>query len=66
MSIYKVIASPLGGRQITFPGSIYLFIEATGPGNDILDETREIRVVPEVSEALTKKNTPPETSEYDL
>ena len=45
MSIYKAIASPLDGRQITFCDSIHLFIEALTPGNDIFDKTGEIPVV---------------------
>ena len=65
MSIYKAIASPSDGRQITFPDSIHLIIQAMAPGNDIFDETGEIRVLPEVLEAPTK-NIPPPTSEYDL
>ena len=57
MSIYNAIASPSDGRKITFPDSIHLIIEAMVPGNDIFDETAEIRVVPEVLEAPTKKHT---------
>ena len=45
MNIYKAIASPSDGRQITFTCSIHLIIEAMGPGNDIFDKTGEIRVV---------------------
>ena len=45
MSIYKAIASPLDGRQITFTCSILLIIEAMTPGNDIFDKTGEIPVV---------------------
>ena len=54
MSIYKAIASPSDGRQITFPDSIHLIIEAMAPGNDIFDETREIPVVWESLERLCK------------
>ena len=56
MSIYKAIASPLDGRQITFTCSIYLIIEAMAPGNDIFDKTGEIPVVLECLEAPAKKN----------
>ena len=56
MSIYKAIASLLDGRQITFPDSIHLIIEAMTPGNDIFDKTGEIRVVWESLEAVTKKS----------
>ena len=66
MSIRKAIATPLDGRQITFPDSIHLIIEAMAPGNDIFDKTGEIPVVPEVLEPLTKKNIPPVTSVADL
>ena len=46
MSIYKAIASPFDGRQITLTCSIYLIIQAMTPGNDIFDKTGEIPAVP--------------------
>ena len=55
MSIYKAIASPLGGRQITFTCSIHLIIEAMTPANHIFDKTGEIPVFPGCLEAVTKK-----------
>ena len=55
LSIYKALASPLHDRQITFPDSIHLFIEAITPDNDIFDETGEIPVVWESLERLCKK-----------
>ena len=55
MSIYKAIASPLDGRQITFPDSIHLIIESMAPGNDIFDKTGEIPVFLGCLEASTKK-----------
>ena len=45
MSIYKAIASPSDGRQITFPDSIHLIIEAMAPGNGIFDKSEEIRAL---------------------
>ena len=51
MSIYKAIASPLDGRQITLTCSIYLIIQAMTPGNDIFDKTEEIPVFPGCLEA---------------
>ena len=41
-SIYKAIASPLDGWQITFPDSIYFIIQAMAPGDVIFDKTGEI------------------------
>ena len=58
MSVYKAIASPSDGRQITLTCSILLIIEATAPGNDIFDKTGEIPVFPERLEAVTKNNVP--------
>ena len=55
MNIYKAIASPSDGRQITFTCSIHLIIEATTPGNHIFDKTEEIPVFPGCLERLCKK-----------
>ena len=62
---YKAKASPLGGREITFPVSIDLVIETTASGNGIIlfDKTEEIPVVPRCLKAVTKKkNIPLQTS----
>ena len=56
MSIYKAIASPSDGRQITFTCSIYLIIEAMAPGNHIFDKTGEIPVFPGCLGAPAKKS----------
>ena len=56
MSLYKAIASPLDGRQITFTCSIHLIIEAMAQGNHIFDKTGEIPVFPGCLEAVTKKS----------
>ena len=55
MSIYKAIASPSDGRQITFTCSIHLITEAMGPGNHIFDKTEEIPVFLGPGEAVQKK-----------
>ena len=55
MSIYNAKASPSDSRQITFPDSIHLFIEATDPGNAIFEETGEIPVIPWPLERPCKK-----------
>ena len=57
LSIYKAIASPPDGRQITFTCSILLIIQALDPGNDIFHKTGEIPVVWESLERLCKKCT---------
>ena len=57
LSIYKAIASPSDGRQITFTCSILLIIQALDPGNDIFHKTGEIPVVWESLERLCKKCT---------
>ena len=55
LSIYKAIASPSDGRQITFPDSIHLIIQAMTPGNDIFEKTGEIPAVPWTLERPCKK-----------
>ena len=58
LSIYKAIASPSDGRQITFTCSIYLIIEAMAPGNDIFDKTGEIPAFLKCLEAPAKNTVP--------
>ena len=53
--IYKVKELSPGGRQITFPNSIHIFIEAMAPGHIIFDKTEEIAVLSWSFDAATKK-----------
>ena len=54
--VYKEETPLSEGRQITFPDSNHLFIEAMDPGNDIFEETGEIRAIPRCLEARAKKS----------
>ena len=56
LMVYKKKLLSSDGRQITFRDSNHLFIEAMDPGNDIFDETGEIRGVPGAHGAAAKKS----------
>ena len=54
MSIYKEERPSSDGHKITFPDSTHFIIQGMAPGNDIFDETGEIRVLRWPNEAVKK------------